>query len=74
MKTVQKSYYICETCGRTSQKQGAIEECQASHVRISDDCVVREIFTKGKQFPRLLEITYPDGTVGSYYNNDRAYR
>lgn len=73
MKTVNKQYYICEVCGKSSLDAGKIEECQSSHVRITDECVVEEIFSKGKQLPRTIRITYPDGTEGVFFNNDRKY-
>ncbi len=74
MKTVNKQYFICEVCGKTSSDKTKIEECQASHIRITEDCEVEETYSKGKRLPRHIRITYPDGTVGSFCNSDPQYK
>ncbi|WP_434310183.1 hypothetical protein [Hominifimenecus sp. rT4P-3] len=69
MKTIQKNYYVCEICGRTSQNQDKIKECQVSHRRITDECEIEQVYDRGKVEPRLLKITCPDGAEMVFFNS-----
>lgn len=66
MKTVEKKYFVCETCGRTSQDESKIQECQANHHIITDDCLIEHTFNKGGPFPKELRVTFPDGAYARY--------
>lgn len=66
MKTVEKKYFVCETCGRTSQDEAKIAECQKSHYLITDNCLIEPAFNKGKPFPKEIKITFPDGAYAQY--------
>lgn len=69
MKTVEKKYFVCEICGRTSLNEQKIADCQANHRRVTDDCQVESIFNKGAIFPREINITWPDGALADYILN-----
>lgn len=66
MKTVEKRYFVCETCGRTSQDEAKIAQCQKSHYLITDDCLIEHMFNKGSPFPKEIKITFPDGAWAFY--------
>ena len=66
MKTVSKKYYICEICGKSSQVEERIAECQQSHLFINDSCEIEHRFEKGKKSPKFLTVTFPDGSVVGY--------
>jgi len=61
MKTIDKKYYVCEICGKTSQSEEKIRGCQESHQKIDDDCKIETEYRKGSKYPGELIIIYPDG-------------
>ncbi len=66
MKTVNKTYYICSICGKTSQQEDKITECQDKHRFVGDDCQVEHSFDKGRPFPKSPLVTFEDGSQASY--------
>ena len=36
MNVIERKYYTCEKCGRTSQNEEKIKECEASHLTIKE--------------------------------------
>lgn len=66
MKTVEKRYYVCEICGKTSQDPEKIQACQREHHMVDDQCTVEHRFSKGGRYPQELNITFPDGGVAVF--------
>lgn len=71
MQTITKKYYICDVCGKVSQDENKIKECQHCHRTINDDCETELIYSKGKEFPRMINVTFPDGEKKTYIYNLR---
>lgn len=71
MKTVTKSYFICDVCGKTSSDKNKIIKCQQSHRQITDECEVIVGFCKSKEFPHLLRVRWPDKEERIYVYNLR---
>jgi len=69
MKTVEKRYFVCETCGRTSLNEEKILACQASHRHIIEGCQIQVLFNKGGIFPHEINISWADGAVANYILN-----
>ncbi len=69
MKTIEKRYFVCEICGKASQNEDKIRECQESHLIISDDCEIETIYPKGKVFPEEIKVKFPDGALAGYVLN-----
>ena len=67
MKTVEKKYYVCEICGKSSTNEEKIKECQEKHRIITDECEVATNYPKGKPVPSDIVISFPDGAKASYY-------
>ena len=67
MKTIEKKYYVCEICGKTSQEKAKIEKCQDRHLKINDDCVITTTYDNGKEYPKSLNITFADGSIVRYF-------
>ena len=66
MKTIEKKYYVCQHCGKSSTREDVIKNCEEKHRLITEDCMVDADFSKGKEFPGTLEITFPDGVQAVY--------
>ena len=71
MKTITKKYFICDICGKVSQAEEKIKKCQSLHRIINDECKIELLYNKGKEFPRLIYVTWPDGETKSYFYNIR---
>ena len=69
MKTIDKKYYVCEICGKTSQNEEKIRGCQESHQKLDGDCKIAPEYRKGIKYPSNLTITYPDGAKQVFSNS-----
>lgn len=66
MKTIEKKYYVCETCGRTSLDEEKIQACQGGHRLIDDTCEIEHSFSKGGRYPKSLFVRWPDGATAIF--------
>lgn len=66
MKTIEKKYYVCEICGRTSMDETKIQECQSRHRCIDDTCEIEYDFTRGGSYPKAITVRWPDGASAVY--------
>lgn len=71
MKTLNKTFYVCEICGRTSQDGEKIAECQAAHKDV-ESAEVEPVFSKGAAFPRALKIMFAGGATAIYFIDTRS--
>lgn len=71
MKTATKTTYICETCGKKSEKQEVIQECEKSHKLISDKCIVEPFFAVGAVVPDSIRITWEDGYTMAFIRRQK---
>ena len=69
MKTIEKKYFVCEICGKTSQNETAIRKCQRLHRDISADTEIVQHYKKGAAHPDYIQVTYDDGETAEYYFN-----
>ena len=70
MKSEVKTFYTCSFCGKTSQSEEKIKECEKSHVVLGgDETVLKQTFKKSgvnTTFPDELVFNLPDGTDIGY--------
>lgn len=66
MNVTERKYYTCEKCGRTSQNEEKIKECEASHLTVKVDGMVEATYRKGETCPGLLKIEMADGSIATY--------
>lgn len=66
MKTIEKKYFVCQVCGKSSTKEKVIMDCEKKHRVITDDCIAEAVFSRGQEYPGLLNITFPDGSQATY--------
>lgn len=66
MKTIEKKYYVCEICGRTSLDEAKIKECQSRHRQIDDACIIEHSFSRGSRYPKSLTVRWPDGATAVF--------
>lgn len=66
MKTIEKKYYVCEICGKTSQDAEKIKKCQETHRSINNDVTILCDYGKGCECPGSIYLTWPDGMTVTY--------
>lgn len=66
MNITERKYYTCEKCGRTSQNEEKIKECEASHLTVKVDGMVEATYRKGATCPGILKIEMADGSFATY--------
>ena len=66
MKTLKKTYYVCEVCGKVSQQKERVELCQKQHLMLDDGCEVEQRYTKGGRYPLEINVTFGDGSKAVY--------
>ena len=69
MKTIEKKYYVCQYCGRSSQSEQKISECERSHRLLTGDCTWQPRYGRSSSTfgcPQIITITFPDGTTADY--------
>ena len=69
MRTVEKKYYVCEICGKSSTNEEKIKGCQEKHRTVTDECEVAVNYKKSQEVPNDIVITFPDGAKAGYYLN-----
>lgn len=74
MNVTERKYYTCEKCGRTSQNEEKIKECEASHLTVKVDGMVEATYRKGETCPGLLKIEMADGSIATYQYTRRDAR
>ena len=47
MNVIERKYYTCEKCGRTSQNESKIKDCEASHLTIKPDAEITVDYARG---------------------------
>lgn len=67
MKITERKYYTCEKCGRTSQNESKVKECEASHLTINSDAEIVVDYTRGAMCPDVLRIALSDGSIATYH-------
>lgn len=66
MNVTERKYYTCEKCGRTSQNETKIKECEASHLTVKEDGTIEATYQKGATCPETLKIEMTDGSFAIY--------
>ena len=70
MKTEVKTYFTCSLCGKTSQNEEKIRECEANHVVIgNNDETIKLTFKRtgiNTKYPEELVFIMKDGTEIAY--------
>lgn len=66
MKTIERKYYVCEICGKTSRDAEKIEACQKSHMTIGNDALLECNYNKGSAYPDTIKFTLSDKVELSY--------
>ena len=61
MNVIERKYYTCEKCGRMSQNEEKIKECEASHLMVKE-----AMYRKGATCPEILKIEMADGSFATY--------
>ena len=46
MNVIERKYYTCEKCGRMSQNEEKIKECEASHLMVKEDGTIEAMYRK----------------------------
>lgn len=55
MNVTERKYYTCEKCGKTSQNETKIKECEASHLTVKEDGTIEAAYQKGATCPGDLK-------------------
>ncbi len=66
MKTIEKKFYVCEICGKSSQDQKKIEDCQRAHSVIGQGSSVTPSYFKGSPFPYAIDVAFSNGSMAVY--------
>ena len=66
MNVIERKYYTCEKCGRMSQNEEKIKECEASHLMVKEDGTIEAMYPKGATCPEILKIEMADGSFATY--------
>lgn len=66
MKTINKTYFVCEVCGKTSQSEEKVRACQEGHHKTDDACTITPVYRNGVATPVSLEIAFADGETVTY--------
>lgn len=66
MNVTERKYYTCEKCGRTSQNEEKIKECEASHLTVKEDGAIEASYVRGATCPGILKIEMTDGSFATY--------
>lgn len=72
MNITERKYYTCEKCGRTSQNENKIKECEASHLTIKSDAEITVDYALGATCPDILNVVMSDGSIATYHFMRRA--
>lgn len=74
MNVIERKYYTCEKCGRMSQNEEKIKECEASHLMVKEDGTIEAMYRKGATCPEILKIEMADGSFATYQFDRRKRR
>ena len=66
MNVIERKYYTCEKCGRTSQNESKIKDCEASHLTIKPDAEITVDYARGAMCQDVLRIEMSDGSIATY--------
>ncbi len=67
MEVTNKQYYHCSVCGRTSVSKEKIEECETSHIQISNDKpLVAEYGRSRNKYPAGIGVPMQNGKTAWY--------
>lgn len=66
MKTIEKKYYVCEICGKSSSDERKVCACQNKHAVFDEETNIEPFYSKGIPFPGILRIKFSNGLEIQY--------
>lgn len=67
MEVINKKFYTCSICGRTSVKEDRIKDCEQSHIGIDQNAAIHAEYNKsGTLYPAMLGVPMENGKIAWY--------